>query len=81
MSDKKCKMCGAPARWRLDDEFFCGLCLCARYGIHEVPRPYICDQCGRLIEDVYFVDADDNAFCSRECALAYCDVNAEKLED
>lgn len=79
MSDKKCMMCGAPAEWLCDNELFCEDCLCRNFDIQEVIPPRRCEQCGTPIKGSYFVDQEeDNAFCSRDCALAYWDV--EKLE-
>lgn len=84
MSDKKCKMCGATSEqmWVCDDELFCECCLCTVFGIHKIVPPRRCEQCGTPIKGAYFIDNDeDNAFCSRECALAYWDaVRCEEEE-
>lgn len=69
MSDKKCKVCGAPAELVYDDEPFCEYCLCCTVGLREIVPPRRCDQCGMLIKGSYFLDDDGDAFCSRDCAL------------
>lgn len=79
MSEKKCKVCGAPAEWVYDDEPFCEICLCTELDIQEVDPPRRCEQCGTLLKGSYVTDDDDdNAFCSAKCALEYYD--AKKLE-
>lgn len=73
MSEKKCEVCGAPAEWAHDDELFCECCLCTDFGVHEIVPPRRCERCGTPLKGAYFIDDDDNAFCSIKCALEYYD--------
>lgn len=79
MREKKCKVCSEPAEWMYDDEPFCESCLCSDFDIQEVIPPRRCEQRRTPIKGSYFIaQEEDNAFCSRDCALEYYD--AKKLE-
>lgn len=82
MSDKKCK-CGEDAKWVYDNEFYCEDCLCMDFCIEEVVPPRRCEHCNTPLKGSYFTDNDDdNAFCSRKCALEYYDaVLVEERDD
>lgn len=80
MSEKKCKKCCKDATWKLYGKFYCELCARLELNVHCTRAPRICEMCGDpLPDDVYYMDDEDNAFCSPECAFEYN--GAEKLEE
>ncbi len=80
MSEKKCRVCGAPAEWGWEGEHYCEDCLGIELDIYEVGPQHRCEQCGTPFKGSYVTDEDDdNAFCSRKCALEY--YGAKKLEE
>lgn len=71
MSEKKCKVCGAPTGWVYNNEPFCACCLCTEFDVqwHEAPR--ICEMCYNRFERLYYTDSNGHRFCSEECALEF----------
>lgn len=71
MSDKKCKVCGAPAEWEWDGECYCMLCLGTEFDVQWSNAPRICEMCGAHLDDVYYTEIEGYAFCSVKCALEF----------
>lgn len=71
MSEKKCKVCGAPAEWEWDSELYCESCLRTEFEVNWNNAPRICEMCGDPIDDVYYTESEGCVFCSAKCALEF----------
>lgn len=70
-SEKKCKVCGAPAEWKRYGEFYCQVCLRAELDVTWAYAPRVCEMCGDHIDRVYYTDGVNYTFCSAKCALKF----------
>lgn len=79
MSENKCKACRANAEWKFNSERYCEDRMRTKFNVMHQDVPRVCEMCGTPIHREYYLDDEDNPFCSAKCALEYN--GASELEE
>ena len=84
MSEKKCKVCGAPAEWQWDGEFYCENCIRTEFDVQWNDAPHACEMCGEPLDIKYYTEVEGYTFCSAKCALEFhgvCELGEERDDE